>query len=59
MMKIAPETAKAQISSVNTTLGVRGAKMPKLKKMITSHVVTTDNRGTVIEVCSDCRNINQ
>ena len=59
MMKIAAEAASAQITSVRITVVLRGAKISKLTKMVTSHDVTTINRGIDIEVCSDWRYINQ
>lgn len=59
MMKIAAETARAQTISIKITFGVRGAKSPKLKKMMTSHDVTTARRENDIAGCSDLRNINQ
>ena len=59
MMKIATETAIAQMANVKITFEMRGAKMPKLKKMTTSHAVMADKTGIVIDVCSDLRNSNQ
>jgi hypothetical protein len=44
--KIAAETDKAQSHKVATTIGVRGAKKPKLQKMRASQKTsTTDNDG--------------
>ena len=59
MMKIAAETAIAQTISVAITVRLRGANIPKLMKMATSHDVTTPNRGVGIGVCTVWRYINQ
>ena len=59
MIKIAAETAIAQMTSVTITVELEGAKAPKLIKIATSHNVTTIKSGNDIEVCSDSRNINQ
>ena len=59
MMKIAAETANAQMINVIITVELEGAKMPKLTKIATNHDVTTIRSGIDIDVCSDSRNINQ
>ena len=59
MMKIAAETASAQIISVRTTVEFGGAKIPKLTKIVTSHDVTTTNSGVGSKACSDSRNMSQ
>src|ERR1700728_1825713 len=59
MMKIAAEAASAQMISVTTTVALRGANRPKLTKMATSHETTTASSGLGMDVCSDCRYINQ
>ena len=59
MMKIAAETAMAQMISVAITVAFGGAKIPKLMKIIISHDVTTNNNVIGTEACSDSRNISQ
>ena len=59
MIKTAPETATAQMTSVTNTVLLRGAKSPKLMKMAVSHATTTTSRGRERELPSDPRNINQ
>ena len=59
MIKIAPETARAQTSNVAITVALGGAKIPKLMKIAISHDVTAINSGIDIEACSASRYINQ
>ena len=59
MMKMAPETASAQATSVTNIVLVHGANRPKLVKMNVSHKTTTASKGNERELCSAPRNINQ
>jgi len=53
IIKIAPETASAPTSRVTITVGLGGAKRPKLMKIATSHETRTTNRGIESELLSD------
>ena len=59
MIKIAPETARAQTTSVAIIVSLPGAKRPKPMKMTVSHETRTARRGNEREFCSDLRNIKK
>src|ERR1700756_2356352 len=56
--KIAPETASAHRHRVAITVALRGAKRPKLKKLMVSQKTRITSNGLEIDkLC--CSNINQ
>src|SRR6478672_4225 len=59
MIKMAPETASAPTSRVTITVGLGGARRPKLKKTATSQETNTTKRGSEREKLSDWTNSDQ